>query len=311
MGKDGPGFMIQLGLAAFAAIAFTSLACRGQAKLDPLLPYSAAFLKGDLLTIFLVNSELVEKRLAMGVGRFTYGPDGTGLYGEGIVEGVPSLVRIDLATGKARQLQYSGELRNANSMAVSPDEAAVLIAGTRTADGAVECGIFLYSIETATIRRVLRASDQSCKYSGSWRDLSFSPDAKFAVAVREGIVELIDVEHGSLRPIAAGIGVAWSPDGKWIAVAEDGAAIRIRLLGARDFKASEVIGVADKASISWSPDSRYVLTWRSRLLCGSGYFGTLYALDVRSHLAIPVPASNCRVNLNTDGWVSNTVFSTR
>jgi len=169
----------------------------------------------------------------------------------------------------------------------------------------------MLDVSAGKIRPVITQDNPGCRYVPAWHGLSLSPDGKQAVGEegRTREVKLIDIGHGTYRSLGEGSLAAWSPDGKWIAlVAEPHSAIT--LIATNDLSKRRSLGNYNGQTLRWSPDSRYLLLWQSELVCASsfGYFGTFETVDVQSGVRIPIKSSRCKVNLMTEGWVSNEVF---
>lgn len=269
-------------------------------------PYSAAFVTPKGLIVFPFNAARVTIALPVAIGRLAYGPDGISLYtGADFTDpNRAGLFRVDIKSGQVSAIPGSSGFQGADSLAVSARKDKIVISGGNwQRRHLVACGIFELSIPSGDVRTVNPLETTGCDYLSTWHDISLSPNAEQAVADRKGRVELIDLRRGTITPIGPGQKAAWSPDGKWIAMLDNTRNYGISLMDASDFSKRRHLGNTDDQELVWSPDSRYLLLWKSELLCG-GYFGTFEILDVNTGGRAAIQSSRCAVNLMTAGWVS-------
>ena len=268
--------------------------------------YCGAFVTGTTLVVFPFNASRETRiPLPFAPGRLTYGPDGKSLYSASMHWDVaPYLYRVDLNSGGMTPVPaLSGFAMN--SLAISRDGATALISGQYKAS--TQCGIFEAGITSDSVRKIALTEAPDCTYEDSWRNLSLSPDARFAVAERHGEIGLIDLAQGNVKSLGNGWQAAWSPDGKWIAISDHLSESDITLLSAGDLSVERRFAGGDTPGLAWSPDSRYLLMWKSCLL-SLGYFGTLETVDIQSGRMQAIRSSRCAVNLTTEGWVSEDVI---
>lgn len=114
---------------------------------------------------------------------------------------------------------------------------------------------------------------------------------------------LIDLTKDSAKIIGHGFRrAAWSPDGKWIAAQGD-IDQKVILFDTRTFNQSRTLGQSD---VLWSPDSRYLLSWKSQILCGP-YFFTLEKVDIKTGDRVAIKSSKCNVIESSGAWVSSEI----
>jgi Tol biopolymer transport system component len=151
-------------------------------------------------------------------------------------------------------------------MGVSAGEDKLIVSGFTDRP---PCGIFEIDLPGGHLGRVLKEPDDSaCATRGMWRDPSLSPDGRQALVLKAASqqsysVDLIDLTKGVVRTIATGVESAlWSPDGRWVAAVEHSGSGRLRstLLETRGFTRGR--SFTTDRSVAWSPDSRYLLTFR-------------------------------------------------
>jgi RNA polymerase sigma factor (sigma-70 family) len=211
--------------------------------------------------------------------RLAFSPDGrrlaatTSLTQEGKED--PRVRVWDVASGKALWQVPSGHPTYRQAVAFSPDGRLLATAGR---DGVIRLR------DAATGAEVRALSNQpGVPQAGPAMDFAFSPDGRTVAAVRERGLSLWEVASGGRRLIRDKLdavwGVAWSPDGRWLATgAEDG---RLRLWDAatgqerqcRDGHRGAVLALAFAADgrtlVSGSADTT-VLVWDVTDLAGRG-----------------------------------------
>ena len=271
-------------------------------------PYSAAFVKETVLTLFPFNGQEVMKPLPFKVSALAYSQNGKSIYtGGAFTDGSPrALYRIDIRSGQSAELPGSVGLRE-NSLAVSRTEDKILVSGRYTHEAVTDCGVFELRPSSGKVKKVLGTQPDDCRYERGWQDITFSPEGTRAVALHGNQLGMIDLSDGEVQFFGRAARAAWSPDGKWIAVVAYSDEQSVFLLDSTDLSKRRQIGHTDIPRIDWSPDSRYLLVWKSELFCGP-YYATLEALDVNSGQRTRIGSSVCKVNLMTTGWVSNEVL---
>ncbi len=232
-----------------------------------------------------------------------FSPEGRAVYGvcktESNVPITLTLCKIDLSTSKATVLEGSVGL-SAGDLAVSRREDHILVSGGH--QDKRDHGLFELTIPGGSVRPVLVEPQRSPR--SFWMHLSLSPDGKRAVATHEGQLKLIDVVKGTVENLGDAFFLAtWSPDGRWLAVLENGEHGRAILLDATTMIRKRVLG---NSNLDWSPDSRYLLGMKERAGCGP-YNGTLQTINVETGERTTIKSSECQVNRATTGWVSRDV----
>ena len=295
--------------ATLVIVAFAIWAQRKTGERSAPHPYCAAFVKGATLVVFPFNARAVTVPLPYVPALFGFSADGRSLYAaRQYPDTIPGLFRIELRSGSTTAIPGSAALFD-YSIAISKDESKIVVSGRFRAPDGEKCGLFELTTATGTIRRVPVPGNPDCDYLYAWHDLSLSPDAKRAVAFRKvearPEILLIDLDQGTETSLGWGWRAAWSADGKWIAVLDLNSGITI--IDAREPSRKRHFGGPDDQELTWSPDSRYLLLWKS-CLPSLGYFGTLEALEVKSGKRETIRSSRCSVNLMTSGWVSDEVL---
>jgi hypothetical protein len=274
-------------------------AAAGQPTLPVDYPYSPAFIstisapEGHAeLVIFPFRGKALKIPIRSAVS-LIYGSDGRSLYGQCTPHADPAqvaLCKIELTTLTTTAVPGSTGLY-VHDFVVSNDERVILASGTR--------GLFALDIPAGIVRTLIPQQDKNPK--SSWGHLSLSPDAKRADATRNGRVEVIEMDHGSVQALVGAFFIgAWSPDSKWLAVTEKGEKGRTILLDAKTLMRQRTPGPSE---LDWSPDSRYLLRFRP---CDA-YSGTLEVIEVESGKRTSIESSKCQVNQATTGWVRNDI----
>ena len=229
-------------------------------------------------------------------GGVSFGPTGKTLYGActpyASIGDAPlkiAVCKIDLKTGGTTPVPGSTALHGYHASAVSNNEDRIVFLGH---ERLVE--VTLPDGKNRSIS--LEGADKHL-----WTHLSLSPDGERAVAVRNGRLELIDVGRGITKPLGDEFLIAaWSPDGKWLAAVEKGERGRTILMDAKSLSRKRILGPSE---LGWSPDSRYLLGFKS---CDA-YNGTLEVIDIETGERAPVKSSECQVNQATTGWVRSDI----
>jgi WD40 repeat protein len=134
-----------------------------------------------------------------------------------------------------------------------------------------------------------------------WQDFSLSLDGERAVGIHDRRLQLIDLVHGTTRPLGDELFIAaWSPDGKWLACVENGENGRTILMDAATLSPQRVLG---NSELDWSPDSHYLLGMKRSDGCIFTEAGTLEAIDIQSGKRTTIRSSRCQVDTATTGWV--------
>ena len=132
------------------------------------------------------------------------------------------------------------------------------------------------------------------------------------MAIHGHSLELIDMANGRSKVIGTEFWkVAWSPDGKWIAAARfSNVEARIVLFEAGTFTARKTLASSTVLKISWSPDSRFLLTRTLEVGCGPDEY-TYEIFDAVTLKASIVESSGCKILGNDDdvGWVDKAILS--
>jgi hypothetical protein len=206
-----------------------------------------------------------------------FASDGRSLYASLLsdpftkLERMPGLVRIDFSPVRSTTVAGTQGF-GIKDFAVTPDHRKIVVSGRHREEGGVKCGLFELTTSTGAARRVLAAD---CNYQWSWMDLSVSPQGDRAVASYGNThtdhnyrLDLIDLAHGATKSLGDLDRATWSPDGKWIAAIE-WKRKRLILLDVNDLSHRRDLG--STIEVAWSPDSRYLLTWKFHFLkCGIG-----------------------------------------
>lgn len=208
-------------------------------------------------------------------------------------------------------LESSQGLGYLNSVAADFDGGIVTASGVYQRPGVQECGIFELDVAKGSITHILNNPRGGCfGFASSWNQLSLSPDGSRLVATAgSGQLAVINLRERRIEKTWPGASAWWSPDGKWIAALTFGSPSEIDLIRASDLSTERVLGHDTTGRLQWSPDSRSLLVLDNGSCgAGSGYFGTLQVLDVRTGQRAAIEGSRCKVNLMSTGWVSDDVL---
>ena len=221
---------------------------------------------------------------------FTYGPDGTTLFGPCTPEPAApndppqiAICKVDLKTGKTDTVEGTVHaIRRANGSHV--DQSLLRL--------------FAFSpIQEKVLSVALKHPDTL-----PWIYVSVSPGGTRAVGTHNGKAELIDLVTGTTDALGGRFHIAaWSPNGKWLAAVEPGQHGRTVLMDVQTLKPVQVL---DHSDIDWSPDSRYLLNVKD---CDESH-GTLEAIDVQTGRRTIIESSKCLIDQATTGWVRNDIF---
>jgi hypothetical protein len=293
-----------------AIVLFVSeAALSAQDKRTPIHDYSAAVVSGSSLHIFPFNGG--ERSIELPVSPNFVVPSLTNAVIYALITTAPKvqrLVRIDLLTRSVLELAGQEGFTGVMSFAIDSKEKDVLISGTYSIGGK-RSGLFSLDLETGIVRNV--ASNMSDAYLSSWTSLSLAPDGDKAVATaKKGRVAFVNVKELRLERFWDATAAFFSPSGRWILSAGFEPGLPLTLIDASNFSKKSALGDAGSSIPVWSPDSRYILLWKSALSCGlaAGYTGTLEELDVETGAKKDIESSRCRVN-HPAFWVSNEVLS--
>jgi Tol biopolymer transport system component len=217
--------------------------------------------------------------------------------------------KVDIRTGRTAKWLAIAGFTAVVGLAISQDESRLVISGRYQQATGVVCGVFEIERERNDAPRLL-FREEGCDLIRSWNNPSFSPDGNRVVAWKgsSGVVDLIDLDTGGFKVIGRGAQSTWSPDGKWIAVV-GWERSHVLLLDPNDPSRTRDLGSTDGLTLTWSPDSQYLLLWNAELRCMSfGYWGSLELADIQSGQRTVIQSSRCKVNNSTGGWVSNSVW---
>jgi hypothetical protein len=267
--------------------------------------YAGAFIDyRQQLEVFPSTGRELTLSLPIGPARITYSRDGRSLYSFGDTQDRTrrGLFKIDFDPTRVTTIDNSESFSMVNGFAVSLSKSTIIISGKYSGKDSSSCGLFELDAGSGSVRKIIE--NPTCAYSQSWVRLSLSSDGKRLVAYRKPSLELIDLADGAIRSLGEEyITGSWSPDGKWLAVLEGGRNYQTILLNASNLEKTRVLVTSTG---QWSPDSRFLLGEGG--LC-SPYWSSLMAIDIQSGKAIEIASSHCKVNLNTTGWVSNTLLN--
>ncbi len=172
-----------------------------------------------------------------------FGPDGSWL----VTTSVDRTVRVwDAETGVCLRI-LSGHIGRGTGVAISPD-------GTRLASSAADRTVRLWDRETG---------DQVAIFGGptATQDVAYGPHGRrVAGAFSSGLVVILDARDATERARfqASGDpiwGIAWSPDGERLAVADEGGAVRIWDVASRTAVRTLEYD-ARVYHLAWHPDGR-------------------------------------------------------
>jgi hypothetical protein len=237
--------------------------------------YMAAFVGPVGLTVFPFVSQARTRSFNADIKGLAYSPDGDFLYGQ----------------AESSNPQWSGIVRlNLESFQIER------IPGTEA---------FRFRRSDQSVSEIVLSPNQRCDYLTDWHCLSVSPDMRYIAASKLGAIVVIDSVSGAKSPLGRGWKAAWSPDGKWIAMTQGENNLEVTLIDSHDWSSRRSLGATDDTGLVWSPDSQYLLIWKSGLLSCGPYFGTLATINVESGKRENIQSSSCKVNVMTAGWVSN------
>jgi hypothetical protein len=234
-------------------------------------------------------------------------PDGATLYAQAVSVDVfqppkGGLLTIGFNPTTVKTIPGSSGFVATSSLAAWPHEDKLLISGPYVVGNKAVCGVYEFVVPTGTVRKLLDAAN--CDLPEAWTYLSVSPDGLHAVAIHRRQLELIDLLKGTARSLGDGFHMAaWSPDGKWISVREYTKEDNTVLFDAVTFARARTL---DTAEMLWSPDSRYLLSWKALMQCGPDV-ESLERLDVMTGKSSVIESSLCKAWGGSGGWVSSRI----
>ena len=293
---------------------------RGEEVSGPPSSYSAAFItwtgipeaSPPQLNVFPARGPVFSITLPVRSGGFTYSADGRALYDVGRLAEASDqvqLFRIDLHSMQVTALADVSGLGLFASVAVSASGDRVLMSAIYRQGSIRDCGLFELRLPGGKFHKILSSGkcDErgSAGYRAAWRSMSFSPDGRRAVAARNYVLYLIELDNASVTSLATGFyQAAWSPDGNWIAAIESTGGYRTVLMDTKEFKVRRALGSTEG---KWSPDSRYLLAVNGPSGCQVDH-GTAEAVDIVTGKRWPFKSSKCKIYQTTTGWVSNDII---
>ena len=262
--------------------------------------------------VYPFHATRFEIPLPFDLWRLTYGPDGRVLYAEAAMIHPPELehpgfFKVEFNPTRVSLLPGSLDL-SAKSIAVSARQDKIVFSGKSGRGNQAACGVYELTLANGKLRPVLRQTD--CLPSTSWTDLTLSPDGENALSIHEHALELIHLTDGTTKFLGDGFVVAaWSPNGRWIAARRNHGGEETVLLEANSFSPRRTL---PPSTAQWSPDSRYLLSYRKHLVCG-WYSGTLEMIDVETGKRSAIRSSSCQIDefMGAVGWLSDEVLEPR
>jgi WD40-like Beta Propeller Repeat len=216
------------------------------------------------------------------------------------------MIRVDLSPVRVTEVADLVGLDDVFGLVVVPHQDKVLFAGSAW-KGHLDCNLFEIKPSSGDFKMIL----PHCAMGG------ISPDGgKMLVERARGLgLAILDLGTDSVVPIASGLPVgsvlwkgSWSPDGKWIAALQiDPASEQARIrrnrtirIDAHDFSQRRDMGGEGDASVTWSPDSRYLLYNEGPILL---------TMDIESGKRVIVKGSKGANGGPNIGWVSLDVLT--
>jgi Tol biopolymer transport system component len=237
------------------------------------------------------------------------------LKGENVGEGAVSSDRTTIAfelrrkTGRTFSTPYVKEVQEIGSrLAIVREDGSDLREYPDLGDPYDPCWSFDKSALALTVKnlkqgkvavqslQILNLSDgttEEVDAKGYATSQCWSPDGKLIVYLADGTLRVYDILQRKPRTLTNGWHPTWSPDGNWIAFAEDDGYFAIRPSGNEKrllFKKKDAL-----TALWWSPDSRFV-AYISR----DGFF--------EGHWWPPIEQGRLRVRRlddNSEDWVAN------
>ena len=280
------------------------------------VPANYGHLNSHDLRLFPTDGSATAVNIPFPVWGVKFADDGRSLYASSPIDQRTkpdqSLVRIDFNPVRSTPV-IGTQGFTIKDFAVTPDGSKVVISGHHREGALQKCGLFEITVSTGSVRHVIAAE---CNYRWSWTALAISPDGNRAVAEYGNThtdhnyrLDLIDLAHGTTKSLGDLSRPTWSPDGRWVAAIEWNRK-RLKLLDASDFSHRRDWG--STIETAWSPDSKYLLVWKSHFLkCG-------FALDVEPPASFEivevasgkrslVASSQCQLVSGSIGWMASDI----
>ncbi len=265
-----------------------------------------------LVTLFTIAGTKLTVPLPMGLGNLgfcSFGLDGKTIYTQS-QSGRP-VTKVEFNPLRETVIPGTSGLESVWSMATVESSGHFVISGL--ADG--QCGTFEVDPKAGTRRTLLAGAYPLCGGGGG----AVSPDGQRAVRHVMGNLRLTELRSGVSRVIK-GFGssstqddvawlhnVAWSPDSRWISVVDQDR--QISLINSDDMERRRNLGSSSSGvSVSWSPDSIYLLVPKSGFRCALYLsFVSLQAVDIETGKRIKIESSRCEVTGGWVGWIDPSI----
>lgn len=282
------------------------LLCAAIARSQPFLPAYVQQGQPATLTVFQPTGPPKIVQLPADVPTtfsiWMFSRDGRSIYGESPLKGNQEIFKIELNPPHVVRIRFSIQLEGVRRVTESQDPNILFVSGFARLDGVHTCGAaFQLAMNTGAVT-LMRA------YPCGTTVESVSPDGRFVLLTKGKHVSLSNLRTGNieeLRGIESGNWSSWSPDSRWISVIQDE---HITLIEAEHPKNRRSMR-AVKGPVTWSPDSKAILYYKSQLSCAlTLYFGSLEVMNLETKRRNVVNGSHCEIGRPQVGWVSPSVI---
>jgi hypothetical protein len=219
----------------------------------------------------------------------TYG-DGKSIYTTTSLAAPQGITKIEFNPVRESIVPGSETFLRVSFLTTMPD-GNLRVSGCRKDLEQAACGVF--EIDPASGKARLIASLVAQR---QYRDIS--PDGKRALVYDGDVIKreplragVVDLASGIAQPLKGVESGSWSPDGRWLVVLRKK---HLELLDSNTLIPIRSLGAAKSMGI-WSPDSKLILSVRSRISCSLTLYGeSLSVLDVEKGERKLIDSSRCQ-----------------
>ena len=251
------------------------------------------------LTIFPFDSDHeIGIRVPFGVGAMFFNANYDFLYAMG---GGASLFKLEFNPARISTVPGFAKFSIYLKPSKSRQQEQILVDGNYLNEGQLTCGIFAVNLSNGG---AIPLHQEECGDASGRSDFSPSPDAARAVEIYREALRVIDLSRGTSTVLGQGFHqAAWSPDGKWIAALERGEREETVLFDAATLTRVRTL---ERSTVSWSPDSRYLLASEWVFPCPPLNY-SLQTIDIETGDRETIRSSKCKVLVSQVGWVKKTI----
>ncbi|HEV8146950.1 MAG TPA: hypothetical protein VGP79_11235 [Bryobacteraceae bacterium] len=242
------------------------------------------------------------------VGEFSL--DGRAVF---MLHGADGIAMIEFSPARQTLIPGTRGFKSLWRLTQTQESRQIFVSGILQTARGTECGTYAISgVDGEPPRALLAGAFPECGGGGG----AVSPDGTEVLGSSGGNLCRINLKDGTVD-VVAGVGglgrgdvawfrkVAWSPDGRWIVALANG---RIVLINAQERSRPKDLGVSGSGTVSWSPDSKYLLL-NKRCRAFFGYFESLETLDGGTRWRSEIKNSQCKIGGGWIGWIDQRILN--